>query len=86
MLALSGHLGFFAVQAAPRNLFEQLWATSGSKERDLRGTLPYSSPAQLITCATMQLGKGLQGLANNPECFNWGSGNGGGRNWVIKKD
>lgn len=55
MLALSGHLGFFVVQAAPRNLFEQLWATSGSK-------------------------------GNNPECFNWGSGNGGGRNWVIKKD
>lgn len=86
MLALSGHLGFFVVGAAPRNLLEQLWAAGGSKQQDLRGTLPHTSPEQLVTCATKQLGKGLQGLGNNPECFAWRSGNGGGRNWVIKKD
>lgn len=86
MLALSGHLGFLALgQLLETSLcsYGLLVAVSNSNSevpqhvRGLSKSLPVPQGCWEKVC---------RDSGNNPVHFAWGSGNGGVRNEVIKKD
>lgn len=78
----SGLLGF---RAAPRNLLVQLWALVAVSNSN--SEVPHRIPGLSKSLPVPQRcwAKVCRDSGNNLVCFAWGSGNGGVRNWVIKK-